>query len=70
MRSRSAVAERWDERTFIEKARAAQIVLVAIETIAEFDLGRTSLARFAAKLGNSKGVISYHFARHHSARRA
>jgi AcrR family transcriptional regulator len=51
-----------EERTFIELARRAQIVQAAIDTIAEVGYGRASLARIAARIGISKGVISYHFA--------
>lgn len=50
------------ERTFTEKARRAQIVSAAIDTIAERGYGQASLARIAERLGISKGVISYHFA--------
>ena len=50
------------QRTFIENARRQQIVDAAIDTIAEVGYGQASLARIAARLGISKGVISYHFA--------
>jgi AcrR family transcriptional regulator len=50
------------ERTFIETARRTQIVAAAIDTIAEVGYARASLARIAARVGISKGVISYHFA--------
>ncbi len=50
------------ERTFIETARRAQIVAVAIDTIAELGYGQASLARIAERAGTSKGVICYHFA--------
>jgi AcrR family transcriptional regulator len=50
------------ERTFIETARRAQIVAAAIDTIAEVGYERASLARIAARVEISKGVISYHFA--------
>jgi AcrR family transcriptional regulator len=50
------------ERTFIETARRAQIVVAAIDTIAEVGYARASLARIAARLGISRGLISYHFA--------
>jgi AcrR family transcriptional regulator len=50
------------ERTFIETARRAQIVAAAIDTIAEVGYARASLARIAARLGISRGLISYHFA--------
>ncbi len=51
-----------ERRTFIENARRQQIVGAAIDTIAEVGYGQASLARIAARLGISKGVISYHFA--------
>src|ERR1700685_535116 len=44
-----------DSRSFVSNARRAQIVEAGIETLA-------SLALIAARLGISKGVISYHFA--------
>src|ERR1700722_16774790 len=50
------------ERTFTENARRQQIVAAAIDTIAEVGYGQASLARIAARIGISKGVISYHFA--------
>ena len=49
-------------RTFIENARRRQIVGAAIDTIAEVGYAQTSLARIAARVGISKGSISYHFA--------
>ncbi len=51
-----------EQRTFIENARRQQIVGAAIDTIAEVGYGQASLARIAARVGISKGVISYHFA--------
>lgn len=51
-----------EQRTFIETARRKQIVGAAIDTIAEVGYGQASLARIAARIGISKGVISYHFA--------
>ncbi|MGA2531348.1 MAG: TetR/AcrR family transcriptional regulator [Acidimicrobiales bacterium] len=51
-----------EQRTFIEIARRQQIVGAAIDTIAEVGYGQASLARIAARIGISKGVISYHFA--------
>lgn len=51
-----------DSRTFVTNARRAQIVAAAIDTVAEVGYVNTSLARIAARLGISKGVISYHFA--------
>ena len=50
------------ERTFIENARRQQIVVAAIDTIAEVGFAQASLARIADRIGISKGVISYHFA--------
>src|SRR5487761_2213330 len=50
------------ERTFIENARRQQIIASAIDTIAEVGFAQASLARIAARIGISKGVISYHFA--------
>src|SRR5580704_18278268 len=49
-------------QTFIENARRQQIVGAAIDTIAEVGYAQASLARIAARIGISKGVISYHFA--------
>lgn len=51
-----------EQRTFIEIARRQQIVNAAIDTIAEVGYAQASLARIAARIGISKGVISYHFA--------
>jgi TetR/AcrR family fatty acid metabolism transcriptional regulator len=48
-------------RSFIEKARRAQIVECAIDAIAELGYANTSLAEIARRAGVSKGVISYHF---------
>jgi TetR/AcrR family transcriptional regulator, fatty acid metabolism regulator protein len=60
MRSDAGGASR--KRSFIETARRAQIVAVAIDTIAELGYAQASLARIAARAGISKGVILYHFA--------
>ncbi len=49
-------------RTFIETARRAQIAAAAIDTIAELGYTEASFARIAARLGISRGLISYHFA--------
>lgn len=49
------------EPTFIERARRAQIVEAAIETIASAGYAGASLARIASRAGISKSVISYHF---------
>lgn len=51
-----------DNRTFVSSARRAQIVDAAIETLAEVGYTNASLSSIAARLGISKGVISYHFA--------
>ncbi len=50
-----------EQRTFTEIARRQQIVGAAIDTIAEVGYAQASLARIAARIGISKGVISYHF---------
>ncbi|MFD8547214.1 TetR/AcrR family transcriptional regulator [Streptomyces sp. NPDC059649] len=50
------------ERSFIEKARRAQIMDAAVETIAVRGFAKASLAQIAERAGVSKGVISYHFA--------
>jgi AcrR family transcriptional regulator len=49
------------EMSFIERARRAQIVEYAIETIAEVGYAQSSLAQIAKRAKISKGVISYHF---------
>ncbi|WP_257142086.1 TetR/AcrR family transcriptional regulator, partial [Bacillus pseudomycoides] len=49
------------EMSFIEKARRAQIVECAIETIAEVGYAQASLGQIAKRAKISKGVISYHF---------
>ena len=50
-----------EQRTFTEIARRQQIVGAAIDTIAEVGYAQASLGRIAARIGISKGVISYHF---------
>lgn len=50
------------QMSFIEKARRAQIVECAIETIAEVGYTQASLGEIAKRAKISKGVISYHFA--------
>ncbi|MGW2027059.1 TetR/AcrR family transcriptional regulator [Streptomyces decoyicus] len=50
------------ERSFIEKARRAQIIDAAVDTIAAKGFAKASLAQIAERAGISKGVISYHFA--------
>lgn len=50
-------------RTFTESARRAQIVVAAIDTIAEVGFHRASFAQIARRAGlKSTGLISYHFA--------
>lgn len=49
------------ERTFTERARRAQLVAGAIETIANVGYAHASLARVAERSGTSKGVLTYHF---------
>ncbi|MEK0317627.1 TetR/AcrR family transcriptional regulator [Cohnella sp. 56] len=51
-----------NQLSFIEKARRAQIVECAIETIAELGYTQASLGEIAKRAKISKGVISYHFA--------
>lgn len=50
------------KRSFIERARRAQIIEAAVQVIAESGFAKASLARIAEHAGISKGVISYHFA--------
>jgi AcrR family transcriptional regulator len=51
------------DRTFTERARRAQIVAAAMETIADVGYARASFARIAKRAGlSSTGLISYHFA--------
>lgn len=50
------------DRSFIEKARRAQILAAAAETVAAEGYAKTSLTRIAQQAGTSKGVITYHFA--------
>ncbi|HLT62520.1 MAG TPA: TetR/AcrR family transcriptional regulator [Microlunatus sp.] len=47
--------------SFIRETRRKQILQGAIETLAAVGYANASLARIAADLGISKGVISYHF---------
>jgi AcrR family transcriptional regulator len=61
-RATAAKAETGKQRSFTEVARRAQIVDEAIRMIAEAGYARASLGQIAARLGISKGVISYHFA--------
>lgn len=47
--------------TFIQSARRAQLVGVAIEVIAELGAERASLGKVAERADVSRGVIGYHF---------
>jgi AcrR family transcriptional regulator len=49
-------------QSFTERARREQIAAGAIEALAADGFHATSLAGIAARLGISKGVISYHYA--------
>ncbi|MGW8378125.1 TetR/AcrR family transcriptional regulator [Streptomyces sp. ODS28] len=57
-----AKSGRGGRRSFIERARRAQIVEAAVEVLAARGYARASLAQIAERAGVSKGVISYHFA--------
>ena len=50
-----------NEKTFIEKARRAQIMEIAIETICDLGYAQASIGQIAKRVGVSKGVITYHF---------
>jgi AcrR family transcriptional regulator len=50
-----------ESRTFIELARRAQVVAVAIKAIADLGYPAASLVRIAQYAGTSKGVLTYHF---------
>lgn len=49
------------ELSFVERARRQQILQAAIELLAERGYAATTLSSIAARIGASKGVISYHF---------
>ncbi|MFC9658655.1 TetR/AcrR family transcriptional regulator [Nocardia sp. NPDC127606] len=56
-------ARKQGELTAIEQTRRAQIVLAAIDTIAESGYGSASFSAIAHAAGlSSTGIISYHFA--------
>ncbi|NEW45834.1 TetR/AcrR family transcriptional regulator [Nocardia cyriacigeorgica] len=56
-------AKKPGELTAIERARRAQIVQAAIDTIAEMGYARASFSAIARAAGlSSTGIISYHFA--------
>jgi TetR/AcrR family transcriptional repressor of bet genes len=48
-------------RTFIEEVRRAQIMLCAIDTLAELGYGKSSLAQIAKRCKISTSLILYHF---------
>ncbi|GBG07215.1 TetR family transcriptional regulator [Paenibacillus agaridevorans] len=60
--SKKNIPNNQKQMSFIEKARRAQIVEYAIETIAELGYTQASLGEIAKRAKISKGVISYHFA--------
>lgn len=63
MRTRAPGVPGTRPRTFTERARRAQIVDAAIETIAELGYARASFAQIAKRAAlSSTGLISYHFA--------
>lgn len=49
------------ELSFVERARRQQILQAAIELLAESGYAAATLSSIAARIGASKGVISYHF---------
>lgn len=51
-----------DELTFTERARRAQIIECAIDTITEVGFARASLTEIGQRAGISKGGVAYHFA--------
>lgn len=51
--------------TFIEEARRNQIVIAAIETIADIGYGKTSMSQIAKRARISPSLIAYHFANKH-----
>ena len=61
MTMRSGIAPEGQERSFIDRARRAQIIDCAIDVIAERGFAGATLAEIAARAEVSKGVISYHF---------
>jgi AcrR family transcriptional regulator len=50
-----------DARSFVERARRAQIVQATIEVLAEQGYGAASFARIARQASISPALISYHF---------
>jgi AcrR family transcriptional regulator len=52
---------RSNPRTFTERARRAQIVECAIETVAELGYAQTSIRKIAERVGVAMSVVLYHF---------
>lgn len=53
---------RSSDRTFTEQARRAQIILAAIEVIAEIGYAQASIRKIAERVGVAMSVVLYHFA--------
>ncbi|MFI9383329.1 TetR/AcrR family transcriptional regulator [Kutzneria sp. NPDC052558] len=53
---------RSNDRTFTEHARRTQIILAAIEVIAEIGYAQTSIRKIADRVGVAMSVVLYHFA--------
>lgn len=49
------------ERSFVERARRAQLIDVTIALVAEHGYAATSLAKIAQAAGITKGAVLYHF---------
>jgi AcrR family transcriptional regulator len=56
------VRSKSEKATFTEQARRDQIIAAAIDVLADDGYPAASLAAIAARIGISKGVISYYFA--------
>ena len=53
---------RSNDRTFTEHARRTQIILAAIEVIAEIGYAQASIRKIADRVGVAMSVVLYHFA--------
>ncbi|QUQ66021.1 TetR/AcrR family transcriptional regulator [Kutzneria sp. CA-103260] len=53
---------RSNDRTFTEHARRTQIILAAIEVIAEIGYAQASIRKIAERVGVAMSVVLYHFA--------
>jgi AcrR family transcriptional regulator len=53
---------RSSERTFTDTARRTQIILAAIEVIAEIGYAKSSIRKIAERVGVAMSVVLYHFA--------